>query len=560
MSARDSSAERTDSFPLATYMRVLRDRKWWVLGVLLPIVALVLLYSYAWATPQYGATASILRQTTSFDRGLFDTQLFAPTDVGSDLQTGSRLVKLDVVAQMVKEDLNSPRSGGSLLEMISVDRGTNTQILEIRAVSTDAQEAAAVSNSFASQFIRYRQEADRAALSQARAQIEEELASMTAADRASDRGVILTQKAEELRIIESMQTGGYEIVQTATIPDEPFAPRPIRNGMVAGGLGLFSGVLLAFVVDRLDRRIKTVDALEEEIGLPVLAAIPQVGSHVTPAEGEPVGLVTYTHGAPQFVEAFRALRSNLKYFEFDRQVKTILVTSGLPQEGKTVTTVNLAISLAMAGARVTVLEADLRRPMVHRYLGVPSRRGISDVLAGALSLQEALQSVEIDHTKFTKPRIGSPPASPAFLNSSLFCLASGPLPPNPAEFLGSDQMKWLIQDAAELGDYVLIDTPPVLLVSDALSLVGQVDAVIVCARLNSTTKDEARQLHTLLERTGAHALGVVAGGVKGMDESTYHSYGYFLNPETPNIELSPEGGTGDGSDHVAKRRTLPKGF
>src|SRR5665648_816323 len=185
MSARDSSAERTDSFPLATYMRVLRDRKWWVLGVLLPIVALVLLYSYAWATPQYGATASILRQTTSFDRGLFD-----------------------------------------------------------------AQEAAAVSNSFASQFIRYRQEADRAALSQARAQIEEELASMTAADRASDRGAILTQKSEELRIIESMQTGGYEIVQTATTPDEPFAPRPIRNGVVAGGLGLFSGALLAFVVDR----------------------------------------------------------------------------------------------------------------------------------------------------------------------------------------------------------------------------------------------------------------------------------------------------------------------
>lgn len=515
---------------LGSYLGVLRDRKWWVIASATLFLAAAMVWSLALTVPTYNATAGILRQTTSFDQALFNTQVFELRDPQRDLQTGSQLIKVGTVAETVKKNLGSARSPESLRRMVTVNPKLNTDIIEITAASTDAAEAVAVANSFAAQFILYRQAADRAALSQARSQVERQLAGMTPVERATERGVILSQKSEELGILESMQTGGFEIVQVPTIPDSPSSPRPVRNALFALVAGLLVGVLLAFVVDRLDRRIKTTDALEKEFGLPVLASIPRLSHLIAPDGSVRADLpVSFTDSSPRFVESFRTLRSNLKYFEFDRQIRTIAVTSGLPREGKTITTVNLAVSLALSGARVAVIEADLRRPMLHRYFRLSSTVGVSNILAGTHDLQRVMQRVKIDQPAPSNHLVVGDPSQPQRLERNLFCLASGPLPPNPAELMGSQQMKTLIEDAAALADYVLIDTPPVLVVADALSLIGLADAVIVCSRISSTTIEEARQVRTLLQRIGAHTLGVVAGGVRASKRRRYDNYGYFVS-------------------------------
>lgn len=521
---------------LGYYLRVIRERKWWIIAVVLLLLAVAGVRSLVLAVPSYTATSGVVRLTSSLDQALFNTQVFQLRDIRRELETGAEVIKVGLVAELVKEELQSSRSAGSLRGMVTATPKVDADIIDITAVSSDPEEAAAVANSFAKQFIFYRQAADRAALSQARGKIEEQLAGMTPAERASERGVVLGEKSEELGILESMQTGGFEIMRLAGVPGSPSSPRPLRSAILALAVGLFMGGLLAFAVDYLDRRVKTEDALEREFGLPVLATIPRVRRLLVPAEHTPARQpMGFSDSSPHFVESFRALRSNLKYFEFDRQIRTIAITSGRPREGKTVTTVNLAVSLALSGARVAVVEADLRRPMLHRYFHLSPGMGVSDVLAGKRTLEEVIRRVSIDYLRGGKARTETDAVQR--LERNVLCLTSGALPPNPGELMGSQQMKKLIEDIAALADYVLIDTPPILVVADALSLVGLVDGVIVCSRLNSSTIDEVRQVRTLLQRTGAHTLGLVAGGGRQPKRGHDDSYGYFVSEKS--LDLSP---------------------
>ncbi len=216
------------------------------------------------------------------------------------------------------------------------------------------------------------------------------------------------------------------------------------------------------------------------------------------------------------LEPFRTLRSSLQYFDLEKNIKTILITSGLPREGKTVTTVNLALSLVLAGNRVVIIEADLRRPMAPEYLGVKNRVGLSTVLAGGTTLGNALQLVSLETLvpAQVREKVGDGDGIP--LERSLCCLASGPLPPNPAELLSSKRMDDLLEELnLNVGvDYVVIDTPPILSVADALVLAPKVDAVVIATRINWTTREEAEELSSQLRRSGARVIGVVASGTK----------------------------------------------
>jgi receptor protein-tyrosine kinase len=187
-----------------------------------------------------------------------------------------------------------------------------------------------------------------------------------------------------------------------------------------------------------------------------------------------------------------------------------------------VTAINLGLSLALSGERVVIVEADLRRPMLHTYLGLSNEIGVSSVLAGANTFAEAMQLVQLDEfvaQEGTRRDSGS-------LSKNIYCITSGPLPPNPAELAGSHRMQELIDKAAESADYVLVDSPPLLLVADGLSLAKYVDGVIVAALLDETTRDEARQMMSMLQRVGANPVGIVAGGVKE-NKSVSRKYGYY---------------------------------
>jgi Mrp family chromosome partitioning ATPase len=235
-------------------------------------------------------------------------------------------------------------------------------------------------------------------------------------------------------------------------------------------------------------------------------------------------LIGFASADSPFLEAYRTLRSNLKFYQLEHRSQTLLVTSGLAREGKTVTAINLCLSLALSGARVILIEADLRRPMIDEYLNLDTRLGVSSVLAGTSSFSESLQVVRVPDF-VPDPRLRSRDQSKgSTMQPALLCMTSGPLPPNPAELLTSPRMKELIQTAAGHAEYVVIDTPPVLLVSDALNLAQYTNGVIIASKMKGTTYDEARDVRTVLDRSGCRALGLVVNGVSKKRGGYYRAH------------------------------------
>jgi succinoglycan biosynthesis transport protein ExoP len=528
-------SERHETVRLEDYLRVLKERAWVIVPCVLAVFLVVLVSSLR-TTPLYSSSAQIQYDKSSMNTAVFGYEVFG-YDYNRDrtIQTATAVVgKNQAISDAVKMQLGkdgSPgaqRSSASLSGMVGASPEQNSDTVVISATSPDPNEAAAVASAFATQFIAYRKDSARAQVAEARNTIDEELRTMTPAELQSDYGLMMQDKYASLRILEAMQGSDFKLLVQAAVPGAPFTPQTKRDVTLAIVLGLVLGIGLAFLLEYLDKRIKDERTLEKVSGLPVLAGVPLVGrawrksrNGVRTAE-----VVGFAGDRSPLLESFRTLRSTLQYFNVDGSLRKILVTSGLPQEGKTVTTVNLAISLAMSGKRVIVLEADLRRPMVHEYLGLANEIGLSNVLAGNSSLPAALQLVSMDSFIPARSRKGENGAAPSVLRKNLYCITSGPLPPNPAELLQSTRMADIVSELEQLADYVLVDSPPVLPVSDAMALATNVDAVILTARLNSTTRDEIAQVRGLLQRAGAHVIGVVAGGVK-VRRGHYYRRGYY---------------------------------
>jgi Mrp family chromosome partitioning ATPase/capsular polysaccharide biosynthesis protein len=521
--------EQADAADLADYLRVIRAR-WWVIVLCVVVVLGASVYSSANKTPLYQATAKIVRQQGSLEAALFGTSFLQYQDPVRLTQTAAGLVTVEQVAALVKAELGSPLSPEELSRMVTATPDTKSDVISIKAVSTSAKEAADVANAFARQFIVYRQTTDKSLLEVAKQVLEKQIASLSKADVGSDLARSLQQRLEEIGIIEEIQTGGFMVSQPAKAPGLPFSPQPLRNAVLALVVGLVLGVGLAFLLEYMDRRIKDEQTLEKVFGLPVLATVPLVDVGWRQRRGRrksrsdvPIG---FADKHSPLIESFRTLRSNLQYFGVDTEIRTILVTSPLPREGKSTVSINLGLGLALSGLRVIVLEADLRRPMLHTYLKLGNDVGISNVLAGTHTFSEAMQLVKVDDymPEDTRERIPAG-GEDLLLQKNLYCITSGPLPPNPSELMGSTKMQELLRSAAETADYVIIDTPPLLLAADAVTLSAHVDGVLLTARLFSTTRDDAQAARELLERVGARVIGAVAFG--GRLSHSYYRRGYY---------------------------------
>jgi polysaccharide biosynthesis transport protein len=532
----NSALDQPEAAGLLDYIRVIRARAWIIVAIVVIAVAVSVGVTIN-LTPQYKAYARLLYQKNNLDQALFGSQVFSGDSQDREVQTGAALVKLESVAQSVATQLKTSLSAQSLLHMVSVQSSSSTNLVDIQAVSLDPNLAANVANAFADQFVVFRRTADRATVAAARQLVREELDSLTPEDASSSYGLMLKEKYESLRILESMQDGGFAIVQQATPPTGPFTPRPVRNGVLALIGGLVAGLVIAFLFEYLDRRIKDEKTLEQVLGVPVLASVPSVGGRW---RGERTGMGARNslpvgfRAEPTLLEAFRTLRSSLQYFSVGQQCPVWLITSGLPQEGKTVTTVNLGLSLALSGKRAILIEADLRRPMIHEYLPVDGSAGLSDILAGTKTLAEVIQRVRADEFVEPEARRREGHKDPRLLVRNLYVVPAGPLPPNPAELLASDHMVTVIRELAEQADCVLIDTPPMLVVSDALTLAQHTDGVLLASRLFATTRDEAREIKSVFDRAGVRMIGVVAGGAK-RSPAYYHKrdYGYLHSKDEP---------------------------
>lgn len=531
----DMDENRREGVGLEDYLRVLKDRGW-VIGVCVVVVLAVVLVTSLRTTPLYSSRAEIIYEPTDVTNLVTGYQIFSSYDYYMDrtIETAIAVVGKNLtIAESVRQRLEAADLPGAelsaeeLSSMVVAIPTAETNFVAISVTSTVAEETAAIANAFAEEFVAYRKSIRQALVIESRDQLQSELAAMTAEERNSDTGLLLQNRYEQLRIAVTVTDSDFKLLQQATVPSSPFTPQTKRDVVLAIVLALVMGVGLAFLLDYLDKRIKDEKTLERLSGIPVLVGVPVVGRgwRRRSADDRTIEVVGFANNRTPLLESFRTLRSTLQYFNVDGNLRKILITSGLPGEGKTVTTANLAISLAMSGKHVIVLEADLRRPMLHEYLGLSNDVGLSNLLAGASTVPGAMQLVPMDPLIPTRARKGEGGNPALVLRKNLYCVTSGPLPPNPSELLQSARMADIIKELEGLADYVLIDTPPVLPVSDAVVLAAHADAVILTAKLGSTTRDEMRRVRETLSRAKAHVIGVVAGGVKSR-RGYYYRRGY----------------------------------
>lgn len=333
-------------------------------------------------------------------------------------------------------------------------------------------------------------------------------------DQALYDGVL--QRMKEAQVAAGMNASNIRVVDPAEVPKGPAKPRVIINLALGFILGLSLGVGLAFFQEYLDNTLKTPDEVESLLRLPSLGLIPSIHLNGS-SKSSGKALATLGNGSngsyglalqknPMALEAFRSLRTSI-LLSANPIPKVILVTSALPGEGKTTTTVNLAATLASLGSRVVIVDCDMRRPAVHRAAGVKNSPGFVQCLTGRVTLSEAILQAS-----------GIP---------NLSIIPCGPIPPNPAEVLSSPMTSKLLRKLHEGFEYVLLDSPPILSVADSRILATLTDAVVLVTRANETPYDVVRRARSLLYGAGARILGVALNNVNIHKEGYSGKYGYY---------------------------------
>jgi polysaccharide biosynthesis transport protein len=326
----------------------------------------------------------------------------------------------------------------------------------------------------------------------------------------------LLEKLKEAGVTAGLRSNNFRIIDAARVPTAPSEPNVPRNLAFALVLGVISGLGLAFLLENMDNTVRTPEQAQVISGLPSLGMIP-LGSKSTThsaagkrlaltASKEVVETVTQIRPQSQMAESYRALRTSLLLSNLGAPPKVIMVTSARPQEGKTTTSINTAIVLAQKGVRVLLVDADLRRPSIHKTLGMGPRSGLSNVLTGSATMQQTITT------------------SPVLPN--LFIMPAGTPPPNPAELLASSNMRDLITELRGMYDHIVIDTPPTLSVTDAVVLSPRADATILVIRSGQTTKPALRRSREILMQVNAHVAGVLLNAVDLTSPDYYYYYEY----------------------------------
>jgi len=323
----------------------------------------------------------------------------------------------------------------------------------------------------------------------------------------------LLQRLKETGISASLTASNIQILDRAEVPKAPFKPKKVLNILLSLIVGLFGGVGLAFFAEYLDNTVKTPEDIEKKILMPSLGLVPLYKSLDT-SKNLPVEFITHTDARSLMSEAYTSIRTFLLFSTAGKPPKVMMVTSARREEGKTTTSINTAISLTKSDARVLLVDADMRRPRLHKAFKVSNTIGLSSFLSGNEEFSGAL----IKTTSVP----------------GLDIMTSGPLPPNPAELLGSYRLRELIHALYALYDFVVFDTPPILGLADAAITSTQTEGVILVVRSGETPKEAAQQAKKILENVNAKVLGVVLNGVNesNMKYGNYSYYQYYYQNDT----------------------------
>ena len=325
---------------------------------------------------------------------------------------------------------------------------------------------------------------------------------------------LLQTTLSQLRALKEV-SDPVRIAERAAVPGRPISPDHKRDVVLGAGVGLIFGLIAAFVLDSLDRRFRSAHEIEEQLGMPVLG-------RVSAAAFAHPGLAGngYAMEEGEF-EAFRVLRMNLSYLAQEVPLRSVLVTSSLPEEGKSTVSVSLASAVALTGQRVLLVECDLRRPSFTHRLGIARQPGLTDYLLGTATPQDILQTVDLSAPRSLNGAGATAAPGPA---ATLVCIAAGTPVSTAPELLVSDRFRDFLAKVAEVYDLIVLDASPLLAVSDPLELVPQVDGVLVCVRAQRTTHEQARASRAALDNLPARPMGAVLTGIRSGDPDAYDYY------------------------------------
>ena len=345
----------------------------------------------------------------------------------------------------------------------------------------------------------------------------------------------LKARYQETQIKASGRVEEVSLLRPAVTPTEPInIPSKIMIIFTGVVMGLVIGVVFTFVAETLDTSIGTIEDVENLLEVPVLGVIPfwegEEGGRGTSSQGRSTDLVAHFDPKSLAAEAFRSLRTNLKFVSLDRRGKSYLITSSFVQEGKTANVVNLALSMAQAGEKVLLVEGDLRKSLIHKMFGIEKAPGLTDYVLGNYNWEEIVITI-------TDVMLGDFPIEDILKTpgmDNLHILTAGTNPPNPSEILRSPRFKEFLAAAYEIYDFIFIDAPPVLPVADATEIAPQCDGVILVYKVGAIARGILNRAKLSLENINAKVVGVILNNVKpevGPDYFKYHAHYYYGAPE-----------------------------
>jgi Mrp family chromosome partitioning ATPase/capsular polysaccharide biosynthesis protein len=520
------TVDPTNAPDLRDYLAPVWRFKWVILALALTVAVATYLH-YDGKPKAYQSTTTIYLGTSGVEELVTGTE---QTGSERELANQARILRSRPVAARVAQKMRIKGDPEALLGSLQVVADPDADFVTLVASWSTPQGAARLANGFAQAFLDQRlatrrDDADRALEGARRAMAELEQTPTARGDERSE----LAARISQLEVLRSLPSGAAEQLDRARPAAAPFAPRPTRNAIFAFVLTLAFGVLAAYGIDRLDRRIRDVDEVTPIYDAPLVGRIPRAA--------ERLRLVGPPAIPASLREAFRTLRTSLEIAGADSG--TLLITSGAPGEGKSMIVRNLAMAYWEAGKEVVIVEADLRRPSAGDWLSTPAEPGLTDVLSGDATLDEALHEVPVVSSASGGSRLtvvrrnGSDPASDTdgantfglvsgFGPASLFLLPGGSAASDPPTLLGTSEFQLLLENLTERFEIVLIDSPALLSVSDALPLLAKVDGVVLVSRVGRTTEDSAEHVAELVGRIrGAQLLGVVANDVPLASRARY---------------------------------------
>lgn len=481
-------------------LRIVRRRKWVFLQALVAVPLLAFLLSIS-QEKEYTAEATLLfRQAPVLEE---TSSVIDPT---REAATNGELVSLPVVAERAAEELDGIPAG-EILSSVTVTPSTEADTATIEATTPDPDRSAEIANAYGNAYIDFRRRADRAQVQDAINLAESSLAELTPEEENGAEGEALNEQLDKLRLVQALQTGGAELVQEADPPSDPSSPKPVRNTVIGFVLGLLLALGLAALLERIDRRVRTSEEMEELYDLPVLARIPR-SQLLRGKRTRSLGTRT-----PEG-EAFRVLRTNLRFFDVDRDMRSILVVSPEEGDGKSTVAQGLATTMAEMGDDVVLVETDLRKGGAFRQPDGRPAKGLSDVLAGT-QLQSVLIKVDV-------------PLPSGDGSRALAVLPSGQAPPNPSELLEGERMRAVLTELGEHFRFVILDSPALGAVSDALALVPEASQIVVVGGLGKTTREAARALLKQFSLLKRRPIGVIVNFAE--PERAKYSHYYRSDP------------------------------